>query len=76
MPIVGGRSQNVMGTKVTADRVLTPTGAPKVDESDEGEPMSWDVGDRLLMVFAAFIALASSVSGLALLVVSIRSFVQ
>jgi hypothetical protein len=37
---------------------------------------SWSVGDRLLMIFAAFIALVFSVFGLALLVVSTRTFFQ
>jgi hypothetical protein len=63
-----------MGTHaVRADRVLTPTGASNVAGD---EATSWSVGDRLLMVFAVFIAIVFSVSGLALLVISMRAFFQ
>jgi hypothetical protein len=63
-----------MGTNVVSvNRVLTPTGVSKVTED---EATSWSVGDRLLMVFAVFIAVVFSVSGLALLVISMRAFFQ
>jgi hypothetical protein len=63
-----------MGTNVVSvNRVLTPTGVSMVTE-DDASP--WSVGDRLLMVFAAFIALVFSVSALALMVISIRAFFQ
>lgn len=63
-----------MGTSVVrVDWVLTPTGVSNVAEDTA---TSWSVGDRLRMIFAAFIALGFSVSGLALLVVSIRAFFQ
>jgi hypothetical protein len=58
---------------VSVNRVPTPTGVSKVDED---QATSWSVGDRLLMIFAAFIALVFSVSVLALLVLSIREFFQ
>jgi hypothetical protein len=58
---------------VRVDRVLTATGVSNVARD---EATSWSVGDRLLMVFAVFIALVCSASGLALLVVSIRAFFQ
>jgi hypothetical protein len=61
-----------MGTHVVAvDRVFTPTGVPNVGEN---EATSWNVGDKLLLVFAAFIAVVCGGSGLALLVISIASF--
>jgi hypothetical protein len=53
--------------------VLTPTGVSNVAE-DKATP--WSVVDRLLMTFAALIALVFSVSGLALLVIAIRAFFQ
>jgi hypothetical protein len=40
----------------------------------ENEATSWNVGDTLLLVFAAFIAVVCGGSGLALLVISIASF--
>jgi hypothetical protein len=58
---------------VTIDRVLAPAGASKVTEH---EATGWSVGDGLLMIFAGFIALVLSVSGLALLVVASRAFFQ
>jgi hypothetical protein len=61
-----------MGTNVVSvNRVLTPTGVSMVPE-DDASP--WSVGDRLLIVFAAFIALVFSVSALALMIISIRAF--
>jgi hypothetical protein len=63
-----------MGTNVVSvNQVPTPTGVSKVTEDEAG---LWSVGDRLLMIFAAFIALVFSVSGLALLVISLRAFFQ
>jgi hypothetical protein len=63
-----------MGTNVVSvNRVPIPTGVSKVNED---QATSWSVGDRLLMIFAAFIALVFSVSGLALLVIAIRAFFQ
>jgi hypothetical protein len=61
-----------MGTNVVSvNRVLIPTGVSMVTE---GDASPWSVGDRLLMVFAAFIALVFSASALALMVISIRAF--
>ena len=61
-----------MGTHVVAvDRVFTPTGVPNAGEN---EATSWNVGDKLLLVFAAFIAVVCGGSGLALLVISIAAF--
>jgi hypothetical protein len=72
--MVGGEEQNVMATKVVrVNRVPTPTGVSNVAGN---EVTSWSVGDRLLMIFAVFVALVLSVSGLALLVISMWAFFQ
>jgi hypothetical protein len=63
-----------MGANVaTANRLLAPAGISGVDED---KATSWSVGDRLLMIVAAFIALMFLVSGLALLVIASAAFFE
>jgi hypothetical protein len=70
-PIVEERSLDVMSTNaVRVDRVLVAT--RNSNGFDDKVISSWRVVDRLLMIFAAFIALVLAGSVLTLLILSIR----
>jgi hypothetical protein len=57
----------------TANRLLA-----SADVLDVGEDMTatMDIGDRLLLVFAGFIAVVCGLSGLALLVIASTAFFE
>jgi hypothetical protein len=58
----------------TANRLLAPADVLDVDENMSA---SMDIGgDRLLLVFAGFIAVVCRLSGLALLVISSAAFFE
>jgi hypothetical protein len=70
-PNVEERSLDVMSTNaVRVDRVLVAT--RNTNGFDDKVISSWRVVDRLLMIFAAFIALVLAGSVLTLLILSIR----
>jgi hypothetical protein len=55
---------------VAVDRAFTPTGVANVGG---GEATAWSIGDKLLLVFAAFIAVVCGGSAVVLLAVSIAA---
>jgi hypothetical protein len=74
MPIVDVRRSQRHGHERGQRRTGSYTDGRFDVTEDDASP--WSVGDKLLMVFAAFIAVVFSVSALALLVISIRAFFQ